>query len=110
MTLAPDWQATADFVFDWLISLAREGKRCPTTDEMSRALSSRGLCGNVSKQAPTSWLARAGKIRIRVYAKNWRVVEIAAGPFAGLETQGPPNPRWAFYLVMDKAGTRRVET
>lgn len=31
-------------------------------------------------------LARQGKIRVRVFARNWRVVDILTGPYAGRST------------------------
>ena len=46
-------------------------------------------------------LMRTGKIRVCVYPRNWRTVEILTGPLAGKQTMGPPGPQAKPYKVMD---------
>jgi len=67
------------------------GERCPVT----RREGVKGLSDGV-----TTALAREGRIRIEVYAKNWRVAEILKGPNAGKRTKAPPNPEWRPYLTI----------
>lgn len=59
------------------------GARCPVNITM--ATPDGGLASGV-----TGALARDGRIRIEVYAKNWRVIEILKGPHAGKRTAPPP--------------------
>lgn len=75
------------------------GARCPT---------------NVSQENPTGTLrnglttalVKEGKIKIEVYAHNWRVVEILTGPNAGKRTLAPPY-KYATkpYLVLPAEAT-----
>jgi hypothetical protein len=101
-------------VFDRLALAASRGERCPLGLDVQSDLIRTGL--PIGKQAlgghssATTALAVRGYIRVRVHARNWRVVEIQAGPHAGRETQGPPNHTWRYYLVVDRNGPRRVET
>ncbi len=76
--------------FAVLEKAAAAGDRCPMakTDGLTSTL--------------TSALARAGKIRIDVYAHNWRVVTILVGPHAGKSTLGAPNPHWRPYLTIGR--------
>lgn len=63
-----------------LIELAaRHGERCPQSKPF----------GPVSPQVTTA-LARAGRIRIEIYAHNWRVAEILTGRHAGKRTAPTP--------------------
>lgn len=63
-----------DVVLDMLRTAAREGRRCPTNPELRDALHKQGLGLSVSAIPPA--LARDGLLRIEVYSKNWRVVEV----------------------------------
>lgn len=78
--------------FNVLVEAARVKVRCPTNDYFSH--------GAVAA------LAHAGWIRIYVYARNWRVVEIITGPHAGARTAPPPRA-YACYRVLDAVGKRR---
>ena len=64
-------------LFQRLCDCAIRGERCPTADQLA------GL-------PPPSELAHAGKIRIEVFARNWRVVTILTGPHAGKSTMRDP--------------------
>lgn len=75
--------------FVLLQQLARDGKRCPPNTDTR-------LGSEVMRE-----LVRAGKIRICIYPRNWRAVEILIGPDAGKRTQGPPDPKAKPYKVMD---------
>ena len=95
---------TLEHVFARLVDCARKGERCPTGDAISAGVTAAGLA--LSRKSPTTALALAGRIRVRVHAHNWRVVEILEGPHAGKETKAA---RWGCYLVIDRDGRRRVE-
>lgn len=72
-------QARLDAAFRTLETFASAGMRCPEN-------------GTHGIESPlTTALARAGRIRILIYAHNWRVVEIVTGPHAGAKTELPPN-------------------
>lgn len=76
--------------FQIIEGVAARGERCPTNDQFTPA----GVLGV---------LAREGRIRIAVYAHNFRVVTILVGPHKGKTTMrqsssGPP------YVVIDKGG------
>lgn len=75
--------------FALLEQMARDGKRCPPNTDTR-------LGSEVMRE-----LVRAGKIRICIYPRNWRSVEILTGPDAGKRTQGPPDPKAKPYKVMD---------
>lgn len=67
------------------------GERCPVTAR-------EGVEGLPA--GATTALAREGRIRFEVYAKNWCVAEILKGPNAGKRTKAPPNPEWRPYLTI----------
>lgn len=67
----------------YLCERAVAGDRCPTQNELLRA----GYTGTATPVA----LARAQRIRIEVYGRNWRVVEIREGEHKGKRTQEPPG-------------------
>lgn len=79
----PVTQQQLDAVFDRIVQAAVNGERCPQT----------GHDGFTS--AITTALARAGRILIEVYARNWRVVEILTGPHKGKRTMACPHNRSA---------------
>lgn len=75
--------------FAKLEKCAEGRERCPQNDKIpSEAFSA---------------LARAGKIRVMVFRKNYRVVEIMVGPQAGKRTADAPDRRIGEvpYMVID---------
>lgn len=84
-------QAAVDHTFNMLEACATIGARCPINGRLG-----------INKYAVYA-LAREGKIRIEVYHKNWRVVEILEGPQKGKRTAEPPGG--ALYRVVDSDGT-----
>lgn len=88
-------------VFSLLVDAAIAGRRCPTADELENA------AGTYGRIAPIL-LAEEGKIRIEVFAHNWRVVTICEGPHAGAKTAPPPGQReHQPYHVIEPGGRRR---
>jgi len=90
----------ADFVLDLLGTIAAAGDRCPTGEEIRDRLTVAGLPCTNSGTAWTTWLARAGHIRIEVFGKNWRVITILTGPHIGKKTKAAPRAG-APYVVID---------
>lgn len=86
------------FVFGLLERAALEGRRCPTLDEIGRAMHEAGVPGGPS--GATSALARDGRIRVEVFGKNYRVVTILTGPNAG-KTTAPHSRYTKPYRVID---------
>lgn len=67
-----------------LIELAAEnGERCPTNQ------SAENPTGEL-RSGVTTALLKQGRIRVEVYAHNWRVVTILTGPHAGKRTAPSP--------------------
>lgn len=62
---------------------AIDGTRCPTNISMENP-------NGTLRSGITSALVKEGKIKVEVYAHNWRVVEILIGPNVGKRTQAPP--------------------
>lgn len=56
-----------------IAAAAKAGERCPRKNEYAMRR-----------------LLAEGWVEVRVYARNWRVVKIVRGEFAGLETLAPP--------------------
>ena len=83
---------------------AAAGTRCPTADGLAYELEKRGVHIQGSA-ALVPELARAGKIRIEVSDKNWRVVEICEGLHQGKRTAGPPRRNATPYLIIDRNGS-----
>jgi hypothetical protein len=78
--------------FAILESVAAEGKRCPQNHP-----------DGPIKTATYSTLARAGRIRVEIYAHNWRVVTIMEGPHKGKSTARSPHRGSSKpYKVIDK--------
>lgn len=69
-----------------IIAAALAGQRCPTNETMENP-------NGTIWQGATTELARAGHIKIEIYAKNYRVVTILKGPHAGLSTKPYPDRR-----------------
>jgi hypothetical protein len=88
------YQRQLDVGFEILLNAALAGTRCPTND-------TRGLSSSV-----VTALAREGKIRVEVFAHNWRVVTITEGLHAGACTQAHPTSKTP-YVRVDKNGTWR---
>lgn len=70
---------TYDGAFARLVACAVAGERCPTNDQMA--------------PSAFSHLARQGRIRIRVFRLNYRVVDILVGEHAGKSTMDAPDRR-----------------
>ena len=85
-------------LFNELCMRASFGDRCP----IAANFVAKKLSVNLKP------LALKGVIRVEIYAKNWRVVEILVGSHKGQRTQEPP---WGgkFYKKMDKNGTMLIE-
>ena len=87
------------FIFDLLVDRAVRDLRAPTRDEISGALTKRGL-PQEGGPAITTKLGVAGYIRGEVAAHNWRTIWILTGPHAGKHTRPPGNAKP--YLVSRK--------
>ena len=90
---------SGDRAFEFLCGCARRGERAPFGDTVP---------GGV---AVYSVLAKLGRIRVEVFAKNFRQITILEGADKGLKTMDPPSrsdgSRPEPYLVNDKTGLRR---
>jgi len=71
-----------DRAFEILCACADKGQRCPPA--------SGHAAHSFLKSAHTSALAKQGKIRIEVFAHNWRVITILVGPHKGKHTELSP--------------------
>jgi len=76
-------QETLDRVFTLLVGAACRGERCPQQFP-------HGTLTNQENIAVPE-LARAGRIRVELYALNWRVVVICEGEHAGKHTALSPH-------------------
>lgn len=83
-----------DSAFAIIERAAAAGARCPTADQ--------GL-----QTATVSALARAGKIKVQIYALNWRVVTVLVGDHKGKKTAPCPHKNNGPYLTCEAAGTFR---
>ena len=72
---------------------ALKDERCPTNISMENP-------AGTLRSGITTALVKEGKIRIEVYAQNYRVIEILTGPNAGKRTKAPPNKAWKPYRVL----------
>lgn len=86
---------TSDEAFAVLEHAAATGERCPMNK-------TRGFWKTM-----ISSLAHAGKIRIEVFSRNWRVVTILEGPQRGKATAAPPFKTNGPYLTIDAEGRKR---
>jgi hypothetical protein len=91
----PNLKRAMETAFAKIEAAAAAGARCPTQDQIGVHT---GAVGE---------LCRAGRIRVEVYAHNWRVAEILDGPHKGKRTAPPPNPAWKPYLVCGIETTRQ---
>lgn len=81
-----------DLGFAAIERAAIHGARCPTTK--TRENPAGGLPSGV-----TSELLKQGKIKVEVYAHNWRVIEILVGPHAGKRTLAAPHGRRPYLIL-----------
>lgn len=51
------------------------------------------------RSADTTALALAGRIRVEIYAWNWRVIEILVGPNAGKRTLAAPHGQKPWKII-----------
>lgn len=79
-------------LFKWIEERAAKGERCPTLYEIRK---------RCTTNMPLTELADMGLIRIEVYGRNWRVIEIINGRNAGARTKEAPDG-WEPYWVSDK--------
>jgi hypothetical protein len=89
-------RAQLDATFNRLVACAVAGERCPQDLNMDPA----GL--------RSEWvveLAHLGRIRILIYALNWRVVQIMEGPHAGKRTAPRPGSSQPPWKVINHNGT-----
>ncbi len=90
-----DFETEVEWAFIAIERAAVAGERCPLN----------GTHG-VTKYAVLA-LAKAGRIRIDIYAHNWRVVTILTGPNAGKTTAKPLLNTRHPYVTVTKEGTIR---
>jgi hypothetical protein len=83
---------SADEVFALLQAAAIAGERCPQSRPH----------GPIVDPSMTTRLAREGKIKVEIYAHNWRRVTILVGEHAGKATAGPPKAEWKPYKTFEK--------
>lgn len=81
--------------FAMVCDAAEKRVRCPTNEEFLWA-------GSRHDSVPN--LARRGLVRILVYARNYRVVEILSGEHAGKSTK-PPAEGGRPYRIIDSGGS-----
>lgn len=78
-----------------ILKAALGNQRCPTTKSVDNP------AGKLKSGITTKLLA-AGRIRVEIYAHNYRVIEIVGGPNAGARTRAPDNKRWKPYKVLPR--------
>lgn len=86
--------------FEAIVAAAVAGERCPQEYREGHP----GL-----PSGATTKLVQAGRVKIEVCGKNWRVAEILEGPHTGKRTQAPPFPNSGPYLVRDASGSVRMD-
>lgn len=67
-----------NLIFDLIVKRAFVGERAPINTEIRGG------------QAVLQALANQGRIKVEVYAHNWRVIEILKGPSVGARTKESP--------------------
>jgi hypothetical protein len=91
--MTPDERAREhERVFAVIEHAAVAGLRCPGADEIK------------APHGVVPILARSGRIRIEVYAGNWRVITITSGEHAGKQTAPPPFQHSGPYIMIDRNG------
>lgn len=84
-------------VFALIEAAAVARRRCPQNHEFAV----------INASGAVYALAADGQIRVEVYGKNWRVIEILVGRHEGRRTAKPPFDNDGPYKVIDSAGTHR---
>lgn len=94
--MKPAHRFTSEEAFALIESAAAAGERCPQS----------GIYGHSALTSTvTTALANAGRIRIEIYAWNFRVAEILTGPHAGKRTAASPTGQKPWKII-DANGTR----
>ncbi len=83
--------------YEAILAAALNNERCP--ENQTRGVDTH-LCGE---------LARAGRIKIEVFARNFRVVTILTGPHAGLKTAPPPYRVTQPKLIITASGKQIIK-
>ncbi len=92
----PDPTATAiERCFQAFEAAAAKGERCPKND------------ANDIRSDYAVFLAHAGRIRVHIHGKNFRVVVILEGPHLGKWTAPDPN-KGRLYRIIDQNGDRFI--
>lgn len=81
--------------FEDIVRAAVAGERCPLNG-------TRNMTSHL-----VAVLARTGRIKVEVYAKNWRTVTIMQGEHSGKSTMHAPAGHEC-YRVIDRQGSRPV--
>lgn len=93
--------------FNMIVAAAREGRRCPETTRSDYIKGERILIRGLARGAATI-LAAEGKIKVEIFARNFRRITILVGPHAGKATAAPPFGELAQpYRVIEGAATYR---
>lgn len=87
-------QSAIEAAYALIEKAAVEGRRCPQNDDIEGG--STTVVG----------LAHSGRIRIGIFAHNWRQITILQGEHAGKSTAPAPGNARAPYKTIDKNGTR----
>ena len=66
-----------DYIFNIIVKRAFKGERAPQIGEYK------------SLPPVIATLAKQGRIKVEIYARNWRVIEILKGPSVGARTKEP---------------------
>lgn len=92
-----------DAVFALIVEAAINDWRCPKNSSPDNPK------GGIPSGA-TNALVKEGKIRVEVYAHNYRVIEILWGRNAGKRTKPPDNKNWKPYKVLPKPQLASLKT
>lgn len=93
--------ASEDVVLDLLRAAAAAGLRCPTNEALRASLRAAGYLGLPAEMVPSE-LAERGRLRVEIYGRSYRVIEID-----GQRTAAAPNPG-APWLIFDAAGRHQI--
>jgi len=89
-------RADIDAAFAALVQAALRDERAPTNK------GSENPTGTMHRKIMSA-LLNEGRIRVEIYAKNWRVIEILTGPHAGKRTKAPPNQNSRPYKILPRS-------
>lgn len=81
--------------FAEIVRCALAGERAPTNCTMDNP-------NGTLRAGLTSELVRRRRIRVEVYAKNWRVIEIIQGEHTGRRTKEEPNGRQPYRVIPER--------